>query len=241
MINVTREALPALFIAPDKNKHPALLVIHEIWGLSEHIKDVAKRFSQQGYVVLAPDLFAGTVLENIVSQDIMEEIANPETRDEAQKKMRAALTPLQSPEFSQDMVQKLQACFTYLQSNQYSTGNVGVMGFCFGGTYTYTLAVEQPDLKVAVPFYGHAPHPLEKIAQINCPVLAFYGEQDTALVESLPDVKEAMRHYHKQFEAVVYPDTGHAFFNDTNTNMYREDAAKDAWNRTLAFLRSSLS
>ncbi|UUL76249.1 dienelactone hydrolase family protein [Pseudarthrobacter sp. Fe7] len=80
----------------------------------------------------------------------------------------------------------------------------------------------------------------QSLRAINCPVLAFYGEQDTALMEELPGLKSRMRAAGVDFEAVVYPATGHAFFNDTNKYTYNPDAAADSWTRTLAFLEQSL-
>ena len=239
---VSSVTFPGFLIAPTGNAtYPALILIHEIWGLNDHIKDVAKRYAKEGYLVFAPDLFAGTPIENCVSPELFAEMRDPAKRDEAQKKMRKALAPMQSPEFAKDMIQKLQACFAYLEEHKNSTKKIGVLGFCFGGTYCYTLATEQPNLQAAVPFYGHAPEPLEKLKTISCPVLAFYGEQDTGLVSALPELKEAMKTYHIDFEAVVYSNCGHAFFNDTNKHMYNKAAATDSWKKSIAFLAQNLT
>jgi len=115
-------------------------------------------------------------------------------------------------------------------------GNVGVLGFCFGGTYAFALAASDKRVKATVPFYGHAPEPLDKVDKISCPILAFYGEQDTNLVDPLPELKDAMKKYDKNFDAVVYPNCGHAFFNDTNPGRYNKEAAQDSWKNLLHFL-----
>jgi len=238
VLNVT--VLPAFLATPDgKDKHPGIILIHEIWGLDDHIKDVTKRYAKERYVVLAPDLFAGTPIENAVSPNLFAEMGDPAKRDEAQKKMRAALAPMQSPEFAKEMIHKLQKCFTYLEKQENCNGSIGVLGFCFGGSYSFALAAVEPKIKVAVPFYGQAPTE-EKTEKISCPVLAFYGEQDENLISTLPELKDMMKKYNKDFEAIVYPNCGHAFFNDTNPNRYNKEAATDAWKRTLTFLSENL-
>jgi carboxymethylenebutenolidase len=115
-----------------------------------------------------------------------------------------------------------------------------VVGFCFGGTYSFHLAAHDPRVKVAVPFYGQPPTEAE-IPNIACPVLAFYGDQDANLMQTLPALKENMQKNGKPFEAIVYPGVGHAFFNDTNTRAYNREAAQDAWGKTLAFLKANLA
>lgn len=120
-----------------------------------------------------------------------------------------------------------------------TASEIGVLGFCFGGTYSFALPALDQRIGAAVPFYGH-PLAEEKIADLDCPVLAFYGEEDKNLMGSLPAFKESMTKHNKNFTAVVYPNTGHAFFNDTNERMYNSEAASDAWQKTLAFLKEHL-
>ncbi len=223
----------------ERRKHPGLLLIHEIWGLDAHIRDVADRLSREGYIVLAPDLFAGTPIQGAVDPQLFQDMLDPEKRDEAQKKMRAALAPMQAPGFGKAMQAKMRACYEHLRKEP-SVSDIGVLGFCFGGTYSFATTAMIPDIKACVPFYGQPPN-AERIAAIQCPVLAFYGEQDTALIETLPTLKEEMQKQGKQFEAVVYPNAGHAFFNDTNTRRYQKQAAEDAWKRTVEFLGNYLS
>ncbi len=224
----------------DNYKRPGLIVIHEVWGLVDHIKEVADRFSKEGYNVLAPDLLSHTGIMESLSPELFKETQYPATKDEAQKKMRAAMTPIQSPEFGKDSVARLKEVVTYLLNDENVNGNVAVVGFCFGGTYSYALAATDDRIKAAIPFYGHAPEPLEKIENINCPVMAFYGEEDEGLVTGLPELKEKMKEYNKDFEFTVYPNTGHAFFNDINPTRYNKEATEDSLKKTLTFLKIHL-
>jgi carboxymethylenebutenolidase len=119
-------------------------------------------------------------------------------------------------------------------------GRIGVLGFCFGGSYSFALAAADSRIRSAVPFYGQPPETAD-LATLDCPVLAFYGAHDENLMKSLPEVTERMRDAGVQFASHVYEDAGHAFFNDTNGVMYRADAAADAWARSIEFLRGTLA
>jgi len=238
---MTIGGVPTYYCAPPQGHHPALILIHEIWGLTEHIKDVAKRLATEGYVVLAPNLFHDVSFEMHVDQNVLGEMQHPDTRDEAQKKMRALMAPIQAPGFAEKTIAKLRACSDYLHGDPQVRNNaVGVVGFCFGGTYSFALAVHDTRVQACVAFYGHPPSP-EDIACIACPVLALYGEKDTGLVASLPVLQEEMHKHGKDFTAVVYPGVGHAFFNDTNPVTYGVAAAQDAWQKTLGFLSKHLN
>lgn len=234
--------IPAHYAIPDTpGKHGSILLIHEVWGVTNHMKSVAQRLQQEGYAVLLPDLFANTDVSAQTNQELFQQVQNPQSRDEAQQQLRATLAPINVPAFAEQTIQKLQACFSYLHGQENSNGKIGVIGFCFGGTYAYALATVQPQLKAAVPFYGHSPEPLSKVEKITCPVLAFYGGLDKPLMDQLPELKDAMILYHKQFLAVEYPDCQHAFFNDTNPTTYNKEAADDAWGRMIEFLKINLS
>ena len=234
-ITTHRPVVDGYLALPEGKTKGGLIVIHEVWGLNEHTKDVARRFADQGYVTLAPDLISGTAAEGL-TPDIMQHAQNPVTRDEAQKEMRAKMGPLQSPEFSKATLEKICACFDWLEERDDVASKIGVVGFCFGGTYAFTLATAEPRLTAAVAFYGHSDHSIEQLQNIACPVLAFYGDQDTNLTDKLPELTQNMKTAGRDFTSKVYPDTGHAFFNDTNPNRYNQAAATDAWQRTFDFL-----
>jgi carboxymethylenebutenolidase len=243
------ETLPAYLSAPDgydpasPGRVPpkgALLVIHEVWGLVEHTKDVADRFAAEGYLVLAPDLLAKEGPDPELVAELQEKLADPQTRSEAQPKLREAMAPLRAPGFAEKTLASLRAGFDYLADLPDVAGRIGITGFCFGGTYSFSLAVHEPRLRAAVPFYGHADFSAEQLRGVSCPVLAFYGDRDEGLVSKLPELKDAMREAGVDFTAVVYPGAGHAFFNDTNRHTYRPDASSDSWQKTLDFLAAKL-
>lgn len=213
----------------------SIIVIHEVWALNDHTKDIADRYAAEGYIALAPNLLDMLHIEDKAKQ-LQEDYFNPETRNEAQPKLRAVTTPIHEPGFAEITVDKIQACFDYLYGKPEAKQTVFISGFCFGGTYSYEFATREQRLKAAVPFYGHAPLKLEKLKTINCPILAFHGEKDENLMKDLPELKRLMQEAGVNYEVVVYPDCGHAFFNDTNRFAYHESAAKDAWRRTLEFL-----
>lgn len=218
-----------------------LVVVHEVWGLVRHTKDVADRFAAEGYVAVAPDLLSGAGGVPDLSGELQEAAFDPQQRSNAQPRLRKHMAPMRSPEYGKHAVAALHVCFDHLEGVPGLAGRVAATGFCLGGTYTFSLAVAEPRLRAAVPFYGHAEFKDAELRAINCPVLAFYGEQDSALMEELPGLKHRMRAAGVDFEAVVYPGTGHAFFNDTNRYTYNAEAAEDSWRRTLAFLDRRLS
>ncbi|MDQ0770410.1 carboxymethylenebutenolidase [Pseudarthrobacter defluvii] len=217
-----------------------LVVVHEVWGLVGHTKDVADRFAAEGYLAVAPDLLSGAGGTADLTGELQQAAFDPEQRSNAQPRLRKHMAPMRSPDYAKHAVAALHACFDHLEGVPGLAGRVAATGFCLGGTYTFSLAVAEPRLRAAIPFYGHAEFKDTELRAINCPVLAFYGEQDTALMEELPGLKSQMRKAGVDFEAVVYPGTGHAFFNDTNRYTYNAEAAADSWARTLAFLERSL-
>jgi carboxymethylenebutenolidase len=209
-----------LSVPQGDGKFPAVIVIHENRGLNDHTRDVARRFATEGFVALAPDLLSrkgGT--------------ASMESPDKAREAIGTVTT--------EESVADLKATLAFLNEHpKVNKGQLGSVGFCWGGMRSFTLATESEILRAAVVFYGSAP-PLEKLAQTHCPVLGIYGETDERITSRVPEVAEAMKKAGKSFEYKIYPGAGHAFFNDTG-GRYDAEAAKDAWARTLAFLRANL-
>ncbi len=228
-------------VEPTGELRGALIVIHEIWGLVDHIRDVAERFAAQGYLVVAPDILSYGGVTPEIGQQITDLLAgSEEDRAAAQPLMREAMAPVRSPEYGAWAVSALTKVVDYLEAQPGVDGRIGVLGFCFGGTYSFALAAADPRIRSAVPFYGQPPETTD-LAHLDCPVFAFYGETDERLIASLPEVTARMKDAGVQFASHVYPGAGHAFFNDTNRVMYRADAAADSWDRTLEFLRGTLA
>lgn len=218
-----------------------LVVIHEIWGLVDHITAVADRFAGEGYLVLAPDLLSDVGVTPEVGTEMLRLMASDDEaeRTAAQPMMRDALAPVRAPEFAAVATPRLVSLVDALAEEDDVAGRIGVTGFCFGGSYSFALAAADDRIRAAVPFYG-APPDLADVGSIHCPVLACYGETDTRLMEGLPEVTAAMLAAGVDFEAKVYSGVGHAFFNDTNPRAYDADAADDAWSQTTAFLQRHL-
>ena len=217
-----------------------IVLIHEVWALEDHIKAVADRYAAEGYDVIAPNLLAETEIEHY-AQQLKLDLFNPLTRNEAQPKLRKLMAPMQSESFTEKTIGRLAVCYNWLFQQPAIEKRVAVTGFCFGGSYSYLLATKEPRLKAAVPYYGHPPLDVTVLENITCPILAFYGENDENLMSDLPEVKQRMHEAGVSYEAVVYPDSGHAFFNDTNPFSYNKAAASDAWKRTLAFLAATMA
>lgn len=200
---------------------PALIVIHENRGLTDHIKDVARRFAGQGYLTLAVDLLSrvGGKEKYPVEADAIE-----------------AVTELPA----EGVVQDLQSAFEYLKTLSYvKPQNIGVIGYCWGGGNSLLMATRVNGLRTAVVYYGPNPSNIDSIANIAGPVLGIYGELDTRITVNVPQLAEAMKKHGKTFEYKIYPDAAHAFFNDTGTR-YSAVAATDAWKVTLEFLERNL-
>lgn len=221
----------------------AIIVIHEVWGLVDHIKTIADRYAAEGYVALAPDLMGtlGVSAEQAATLQVQLFAADPEERSAAQPVLRELMAPIAVPEFAATAITKLVQCVDYLEQLDGVDGRIGVTGFCFGGSYAFSLAVADTRVRASAPFYGYANFTNELLAEISCPVLYFVGEDDTNLFSALPALTEQMSQSGVEFDAVTYPGAGHAFFNDTNPHAYRADAAADSWQRSLEFFAANIA
>jgi len=225
---------------PEGDPKGALIVIHEIWGLVPHIVDVADRYAAEGYLVMAPDLLSDVGVTPEIGLELMAMMNEPDEaiRTANQPRLREAFAAHQAPDFAATAVAKLKAVVDALEAEPGVDGRIGVLGFCFGGSYSFALAEADDRVTAAVPFYGSTQP--EEVASIHCPVLAFYGDQDVRLMDGLPALEAAMTDAGVDFTAKVYADAGHAFFNDTNPNSFDPAAAGDAWGRSLEFLAAKL-
>lgn len=217
-----------------------VVLIHEIWGLVDHICTVADRYAASGFLVIAPDLLSSVGVTPQIGVGLMAMMTEPdeEKRLANQTTLREALAPVRAPEFAAVALDMLTRVIDALEQQGHS--RIGVLGFCFGGTYAYALAAQDSRVAAAVPFYGTAPTD-DKIAQITCPIEAFYGEIDPPIMDDFPRVEAAMHASEIDFTAHVYPGVQHAFFNDTNLARFDRAARDDAWARSVAFLREKLA
>lgn len=241
MIEIPGSEITAYRSDPPGEARGALILIHEIWGLVDHIRNVADRFAAEGYLVIAPDILSGAGVSPQVGQELhdLAMSTDEKKRTEAQPLMREKLAASREPAYGARAVGQLKSVVDYLEGQPGIEGRIGVVGFCFGGSYSFALAAAEPRIRAAVPFYGSPPAAAD-VAAITCPILAFYGDQDANLMASLPGVTEAMASAGVDFEAKVYAGARHAFFNDTNGLTYDASAAADSWQRALTFLGETL-
>lgn len=218
----------------------ALILIHEIWGLVDHIKTVTDRYATAGYLVIAPDLLSVQGITPEVGQDLVAMMTEPdeEKRLANQTALREGMAPARAPGYAEVALDMLTRVVDGLEAEGFD--KIAVLGFCFGGTYSYALAAQDKRIVAAVPFYGTAPQD-DKIPGITCPVLAFYGEIDPPIMEDYPRVEAAMAKYNIDWESHVYPGVQHAFFNDTNKLRYNAEATADSWKRSTEFLNNVFS
>jgi carboxymethylenebutenolidase len=204
---------------PESGGGPGVVVIQEWWGLVPHIKDVADRFAAEGFVALAPDLYHGGVAKS---------------PDEAGKMMMA----LNISQTEKD----LRGAVRCLLDAEETTGDrVGTVGFCMGGALSLYAASKNERVGACVVFYGIHPKVEPDFDNLRAPVLGvFAGKDDFVTPDAVRALEETMRGHGKSIESHTYPDSDHAFFNDTRPEVYDADASADAWRRTIEFLRANL-
>ena len=236
----TSEVALGFLALPDHLPCPGVVMIHDVWGLAPHTRDYASRLANEGFAVLAIDLYRR---------------ARPEKITDPGRWMR---------EFSDPQVlADLGEAARFLSSLPESNRRVGVLGFCMGGMYALMAGCADLGFAASVPFYGLLSHahgilhdasgldpavkPREPIAMapdLRCPMLAFFGAQDTFIpLDDVRRLEDALARAKPGAgaEIVVVPGAGHAFMNDTRPDAYRPEAAADAWRRTVSFLRSQLA
>ncbi|MBM3943341.1 MAG: dienelactone hydrolase family protein [SAR202 cluster bacterium] len=196
---------------------PAMLVVHENQGLLPHFADVARRLALEGYAALAVDLVSrkGGTLDPEQGITALREIP------------------------SDQLLADANAAVRYLQGQSYVRADrVGVTGFCFGGGISWLLAVRNPGIRAAVPFYGSAP-PIAEVPGMKAAVLGIYAGNDNRINAGVPDLEAALKQNQKTYELMTYPGVDHAFFNDTKTQ-YNAAAAGQAWTKAMAWLDQHL-
>jgi carboxymethylenebutenolidase len=194
--------------------YPAVLVCHENRGLNDHIRDVARRFAQEGYVALAVDLLSRE--GGAANQDV--------------DQVPGLLSGAPAGRHTADFI----AGFHYLEAQDFvDNGRISMTGYCFGGGTTWDVAVALPELKAAVPFYGRGPD-LAQVGGIGAAVLGVYAEQDSRINAGMEALDQALTEAGVTHQMNVYPGVNHAFHNDTG-GRYVEEQATQAWLDTLAW------
>jgi carboxymethylenebutenolidase len=208
-----------LALPSGEGSHPAIVVIHEWWGLNDWVKEQAEMLAEQGYVALAVDLYRGKVA------------TDPETAHELSRGL------------PQDRaVRDLKAAFDYLAARpDVNPDRIGSVGWCMGGGNSLLLAENEPRLAACVVNYGAMPTDPSAIQSIHAPVLGNFGADDQGILPSnVRAFEKAMKAAGKNIGVKIYDGAGHAFENPNNKLGYRKDAAENAWKRTLAFFATFL-
>ena len=231
MVKVDGQDVPVYASQPEgKTGLPVILVISEIFGVHEHIADMARRFAKQGYLALAPDLFVrqGDATKVASLPELMKNIVGK--------------TP------DAQVMSDLDAIVAWAKQNGGDTARLGITGFCWGGRVTWLYAAHNPAVKAGVAWYGRLvgestaitpQHPVDIAPALKAPVLGLYGAKDTGISqESIATMKAALAKGTSKSEFVVYPDSGHAFNADYRPSYVAADA-KDGYARCLAWFKAN--
>lgn len=207
-----------------KEKATAVVVIHEIFGLTDWVRGVTDQLAEAGYIAIAPDLLSGTAPGGGGTAELGGNDA-----------VRTAIRNLPNDQITAD----LNAAVDYVNALPACSGKVVVGGFCWGGTQTFRFATNNKQVKAAYPFYGTGPDDAESIARIECPVFGFYGENDARVDASIPRSTELMQAAGKTYEPVIYKGAGHGFMRageQPDANEANKKAREDAWARWKSLL-----
>jgi len=207
---------------------PAVIIIHDVRGLSDHYRDVARRLANEGFFALALDLYSREGAPDLTDMDAV----------------FAWLQQLSDPRALAD----IDGAVRFLGTRpEVRSRSIGIAGFCMGGRYAFMAACAVGNLAACVSFYGmlrsadKAQTPLTLAAELSCPFLGLFGEQDALIPRAdIRELESILRRHGKTFSTRIYQGAGHAFFNDQNPDAYRPEAAKDAWTRAVGFLRTHL-
>jgi carboxymethylenebutenolidase len=229
-IPASDRSIPAYRAAPaGGNAHPVILVVQEIFGVHEHIRDVCRRLAKMGYLAIAPELYVrqGDV-SKLPSMDDIRKVVG--TIPDAQ------------------VMSDLDASVAWAGSNGGDINRLGITGFCWGGRITWLYAAQQPKLKAGVAWYGRltgetnelmTKFPVEVAGDLKAPVLGLYGGQDQGIpLDDVEKMRAALKAKGSASAIHVYPDAPHAFYADYRAS-YRKDAAEDGWQRLQAWFKQN--
>ncbi|WP_380674852.1 dienelactone hydrolase family protein [Salinigranum sp. GCM10025319] len=216
----TIDGTPGYLARPaDDGTYPAVVMIHEWWGLNENIEHMADILAGHGYVVFAVDLYDGQVATN---------------------SSRAAELSGQVRNNPDEAVEKMSRAVSGLREMPYTTDQVASLGWCFGGGQSLQLSLSEADLNATVIYYGTLATDEETLQRIDAPVLGVFGSEDQVVsIESVREFNRTLGELGVEREIYVYEGAGHAFANPSGES-FRPDATRDAWSKTLDFLDRSL-
>lgn len=214
-LSTSRGATTAVVARTDKETTAAVVLIHEWWGINDHVRDIAGRYASEGFLCIAPDLFRGkTARDTQEASKLMHELDTVDGMETIRQAVMEA-------------------------KRTYKVQKIGITGYCMGGTFALRGACEIDELSAAAPFYGDIPED-KVLAKLKVPTIFFSGTRDSWInPEKVNLLKEAARKYNLPLEVVSY-DADHAFFNDTRPEVYNATAAADAWQRVLKLFRKHL-
>lgn len=223
--------MPAYRAVPAKGKnYPVVLVVEEIFGVHEHIKDICRRFAKLGYLAIAPDLFMRQ--------------GDPSNIKEVQEIIAKVVGKVPDEQVLSD----LDATVEWAAKQKGDTDKLAVTGFCWGGRITWLYAAHQPKVKAGAAWYGvlvraanplQPKHPIDLAAGLRTPVLGLYGGQDRGIpVDTVEKMKAALQGGKSGSEIVLYPDAPHGFHADYRESFRKADA-EDAWKRLLAWFKKN--
>lgn len=215
-----KESEVMTYMAKPKNGTglPGVVVIHENKGLVPYVEDVVRRLAREGFVAVAPDLLSRRGGTGSFSEPA---------------EATSALGTISREELVEDLIATVSLLAA---DDSVQPERIGVIGFCFGGGMAWRLITKDSRIKAAVPFYGPNP-PLEDVPDIKASVLAIYGGLDDRINAGIDEIVAAMEQNDKVFEKIIYPGAEHAFHNDANPDRYHPEAAAQAWQRALEWLR----
>jgi carboxymethylenebutenolidase len=222
-------AMPAYRAMPAKGKNlPVVLVVQEIFGVHEHIKDVARRFAKAGYLAIAPELYA--------------------RQGDVSKLNIDGIRPIVAKVPDAQVMADLDAAAAWARQNGGDPDKLAITGFCWGGRIVWLYAAHNPKLKAGVAWYGRVEgagtelqpkNPIELVKDLKAPVLGLYGGADAGIPnDGVERMNAALKAAGKPSEIILYPDQPHGFHADYRPS-YREAAAKDGWARLLAFFKKN--
>jgi carboxymethylenebutenolidase len=207
-----------LALAKNVSRAPGVIVMHEWWGLNEHIQSVLERLAQAGFAAMAPDLFHGV-----------------STKDPAR-----ARSMMNGLDWSK-AIDEVSGAASYLKTHPRVNGHVGIMGFCMGGALTLACGAKISEFEAVVPFYGIPPKEQVDYRHMKAPIQAHFSQRDEwAKPELAQELQQEIKSNGGHMELHLY-NAEHAFFNDTRPEVYSAENAQLAWDRTVEFLRKALS